>query len=294
VNVLLKVVSGTERAPFPSGYSAAQAAKLLSLPVSRIREFVRAEFLHPRRGPRGEYRFSFQDLVILRTAKELDRELSPRKVKRALTKLKDQLPHGRDLSALRITAEQDSVVVRDGRSAWNPESGQTLIDFEVAQLAAEVAPLAREAAEAARESEEELEPDEWYELGCDLETHEREEARDAYRRALELDPRHPDAHLNLGRLLHEMGEVKSANAHYRLAMSARPRDVIAAFNLGVSLQDLGRPLDAIRAYNQAITWDPQCADAHFNLSQLYETTGKSHLAIRHLHRYRQITGEDSE
>lgn len=293
MNVLLKVVPGTERT-FPSGYSAAQAAKLLSLPVSRIREFVRAEFLHPRRGPRGELRFSFQDLVILRTAKELDRELSPRKVKRALTKLKDQLPRGRDLSALRITAEQDSVVARDGRSAWIPESGQTLIDFEVAELAAEVAPLAREAAEAARESAEELEPDEWYELGCDLEMQDREEARDAYRRALELDPRHADAHLNLGRILHEMGEVKAANAHYRQAMSARPRDVIAAFNLGVSLQDLGRPLDAIRAYNQAITWDPRCADAHFNLSQLYEATGKSQLALRHLQRYREITGEDAE
>jgi tetratricopeptide (TPR) repeat protein len=286
-------VSGTARAPFPSGYTAAQAATLLDLPAGRIREFVRADFLHPRRGPHGEFRFSFQDLVLLRTAKALATELSPRKVKSALGKLRDQLPRGRDLSAVRITAEQESVVVRDGRAAWNPESGQTLIDFEVAELAAEVAPLAKEAAEAAREGEQDLTPDDWWELGCDLETHEQEQARDAYRRALELAPRHPDAHLNLGRLLHEMGEVEAAKEHYRLALEARPRDATASYNLGVSLQDLGRPMDAIRSYNHAIQWDPNYADAHFNLSQLYEELGKSHHALRHLHFYRQLTGDDS-
>jgi hypothetical protein len=40
-------------------------------------------------------------------------------------------------------------------------------------------------------------------------------------------------------------------------------------------------------------WDPNYADAPFNLSQLYEELGKSHHALRHLHFYRQLTGDDS-
>ena len=44
----------------------------------------------------------------------------------------------------------DDVVVREGRAAWEADSGQRLLDFEVAEIAAQLAPLARRAAEAAR------------------------------------------------------------------------------------------------------------------------------------------------
>jgi tetratricopeptide (TPR) repeat protein len=280
------------RAPSPVGYSAAQAAKLLDLPIKQIRDFVAAGFITPRPGPGDEYRFSFQDLVLLRTAKELTQELTPRKVKRALSALKDRLPQGRALSAVRLAVEGDEVVVRDGRETWNPESGQTLIDFQVSDLAAEIAPLAREQAVAAREGEHKLTAEDWYELGCDLETHEPDEARDAYRRSLELNPRHPDAHLNLGRLLHEAEEVRAAEAHYRLALLSRPQDPTAAYNLGVSLQDLGQYREALKAYGRAIHWDPDNADAHHNLAQIYEEIGQTRMALRHFQIYRGLTGEE--
>ena len=76
----------------------------------------------------------------------------------------------------------------------------------------------------------------WYERGCDLEEPAPAEARAAYRRALELAPEHPDAHVNLGRLLHEAGDP--AAAHYRSALAARAGDATAEFNLGVALEDL--------------------------------------------------------
>jgi tetratricopeptide (TPR) repeat protein len=252
---------------------------------------VQDGFIDPRRGERGEYWFTFQDLVLLRTATELTEKLSPRKVKRALRGLQDQLPRGRKLSGVRITSEGDAVLVRDGRATWNPESGQTLIDFEVSSLAAEVAPLAREQVESARESEERLGAEDWYDLGSDLESHAVEEARDAYRRCLELDPAHSDAHLNLGRILHELGEVEAAEKHYRLARAVRPRDGIAAFNHGVALEDLGRLNEAVQAYVQAVRVDPGHADAHFNLSQLYERMGRDTLALKHRAAYRKLVGE---
>src|SRR5262245_10937714 len=48
--------------------------------------------------------------------------------------------------------------------------------------------------------------EEWYDLGCELEATEPERAREAYQRALELDPLMAEAHVNLGRQLHVVGE----------------------------------------------------------------------------------------
>ena len=60
-----------ERPAPPSGYSTKDVAALLGLSAAQVRSYVRAGFLSPRQGPRGEYYFSFQDLVLLRTAKGL-------------------------------------------------------------------------------------------------------------------------------------------------------------------------------------------------------------------------------
>jgi tetratricopeptide (TPR) repeat protein len=273
---------------FARGYTAGDAARLLAISAAQIHAWVRAGFVAPRRGPRGEYRFSFQDLVVLRTAKALRERFPARRVKNALDRLRDQLPSGRDLATVRITAEGDDIVVRDGGKAWEPESGQAVLNFDVAALAIEVAPIARRAATEAQRLEPGLDGDDWYGLGCDLEPVDARQARDAYRRALELDPEHFDARVNLGRLLHEAGEYAAAEANYRLALRLRPDDATAAFNLGVALEDMRRPDEALRAYERAISSDPAYADAHYNLAHLYEALGRRHSALRHLQTYRAL------
>src|SRR5437867_8725569 len=110
-------MEGTTRvrpAAYASGYPARDVARLLGLTIPQISGLVRAGCLHPQRGPRGEFRFSFQDLVLLRTAKDLIARMPARRVHRALLKLKEQLPEGRQLAALRLTAEGEDIVVRDG------------------------------------------------------------------------------------------------------------------------------------------------------------------------------------
>jgi tetratricopeptide (TPR) repeat protein len=272
------------------GYTSYDVAKLLDLSVAQVRAFARSSFLSPERGPRGEYRFSFHDLVLLRAAKELAAQRIPAaRIRRSLEQLRNQLPTGRSLTEVRITAEGDDVVVRDGSTAWSPESGQVLFDFEVAELCSDVAPLAQRAAEAARRGEDTMDADAWYLLGVDLEPCAPTEARDAYRQAVRLDPSHADAHVNLGRLLHEAEMVEEAAQHYRLALAARPGDCTAAFNLGTALEDLSRVDDAIETYERAITLDPSCADAHFNLSRLYEQQGRRAEALGHLKSYKQLT-----
>ena len=271
-----------------TGYTARDVSKLLGLSTAQVRSFARAGFLSPGRGAGGALTFSFQDLVLLRAAKGLAAATIPAaRIRRALKRLKDQLPQGRPLSALRIAAEGDHIVVTDGETAWYPESGQVVLDFSVSEIATRAGPIARQRAQAAR-IHDTLTADEWYALGFDLEVTSPEEARDAYRGALELNPHHADAHVNLGRLLHESGRLEDALGHYRLALQAHPDDPTAAFDLAIALEDSGRMAEAIDAYRQAIRADPKLADAYFNLARLYELAGKRAAALRYLSKYRRL------
>jgi tetratricopeptide (TPR) repeat protein len=263
---------------------------MLGLSPAQIRAYASQGFLEPERGENGELRFGFHDLIVLRTAGELTAAHIPqRKVRRVLERLRDQLPAGRSLTGVRITADGDRVLVRDGEAVWNPESGQSLFDFSVAELAQKSAPIVLRNAREARENPARVTADEWYDLACELEMSNVEEAKDAYERVLELEPGHADAHVNLGRLLHESGAPAAAEQHYRAALEADPVHETAAFNLGVALEDLGRIEDAIRAYQAALTLDPNNADAHYNLAGIYERRGEKQAALRHLKMYRALT-----
>lgn len=278
----------------PLGYPTREVARLLGLSPRSVRSYVYAGLVAPRRVARRAYRFSFQDLVVLRVARELAAAgLPPRRVKAALGRLRAQLPAGRSLSAVRIRAQGGEVVVHTGGESWEPSSGQRVFDFEVAELAGRAAPVVHRAAAAAeRQAERAGEPwraGEFYELGCELEATDPAGARDAYRRTLDLDPEHADAHLNLGRLLHETGDAAAAEEHYRVAVAHRPGDATAAFNLGVALQDLDRPAEALGAYRRAIAADPAYADAYFNLAGLYDELGKRAAAIQNLKIYKSLT-----
>jgi tetratricopeptide (TPR) repeat protein len=271
-------------------YTTNDAAELLGLSAIQIRSLARAGFLEPERGPRGEYRFSFQDIVLLRAAKDLiEARIPARKVRHALRRLREQLPIGRPLSGVRIAADGDRVVVRDAGTLWNPESGQVHLDFTVSDLAIRSAPFASRVAEEARSDREALDSDEWYYLGLELEPVAPQEAESAYRRALELDAGNSDAHINLGRLLQERGRYREAESHYREALAHAPGDSTAPFNLGTVLEDMGRTEEAIEAYRQAIDGDSRCTDAHYNLARLYEQTGRLEAALRHLRRFRALT-----
>lgn len=263
-------------------FTTRDVAGLLGLPPSHVRAYVRAGILRPHRGPRNEYRFSFQDLVLLRAAAGLhEAHIPPRRIHQALDRLRTQLPKGRSLSELRIVAENDRIVVSDGETAWNPLSGQYHLDFTVAELGATVSHLATRATREAEEAGAEMDADDWYELGVDLEAYAPAEARHAYERAIELDPGHPDAHVNLGRILHDEGDVSAAEAHYRRAMERGPH-ATASFNLGVALEDQGRNEEAEEAYRCAVLWDEDLAEAHYNLARLLENRGDPQAAIRHL------------
>ncbi|MDH4043990.1 MAG: tetratricopeptide repeat protein [Gemmatimonadota bacterium] len=272
------------------GFGTAEVARLLGMTPRQVRRLARAGFLRPARGPRQAYRFSFQDVVLLRAAKALAAAAVPAKrIHRALRTLVRQLPHDRPLSELRITAEGDHIVVRDGRATWVPESAQLTLDFLVADLATDVASLTHQ--HARRRGRDEPEDAEgWFALAVELETVAPAESEECYRRALQLNPDLPEALINLGRLLQAQSRLHEAEDFYRRARTVQPDLAVAAFNLGTALDEQGRTQEAIDAYLAAVDVDPGFADAHYNLSGLYEQAGNAVAAFRHLRQYRELTG----
>jgi tetratricopeptide (TPR) repeat protein len=292
-----------------SGYSAQDVARMLGLPPGRLRAYVRSGVLSPERGEHGELRFSFQDLLLLRTAEGLVRErVPPRRVASALRKLRASLPDERPLTGVQLGAEDQRVVAREGAARWQVESGQVLLDFErpaaprreAATLpslgdlparrsggavgAATAAPLAQPSTDVVSLSLEEL-----YEIGCDLEETEPAHAEVSYLEVLARAPAHTDAHINLGRLLHERGDLEGAEGHYRQALANRPDDPTATFNLGVVLEDQDDVTEALASYEHAVALNPQNADAHYNAARLYEKAGDYGASLRHLRAYRDLT-----
>jgi tetratricopeptide (TPR) repeat protein len=292
-----------------SGYTRQEVARMLGLTPGRLRAYLRSGVLSPDRGERGELRFSFQDLILLRTAEGLVRDrIAPHRVARALRKLRERLPETRPLTGLQLAADGASVVVRDGDARWHAESGQVLLDFDrgaapppaeapptplptrpAATATPEPAAAAAAGADARTANLVGLTVDELYEIGCDIEETDPLHAEASYRQVLSRAPSHADAHVNLGRLLHERGDLPGAEKHYREALAARPNDPTATFNLGVAMEDLGQLEEALRAYERAIVLNAENADAHYNAARLYEKTGDYGAALRHLRVYRDLT-----
>jgi len=307
----MEVGTGITRAEPEAGrrFSLSETARILELPAARLRALARAGFLAPQRGPIGPLSFGFQDLLLLRTTRGLVEAGVPmRRIRRMWASLRQQLA-AEPLTSITVHADGDEIVATDGASSWRPDSGQVLLNFETSELVeraadvpasgrrrnatrADLALVATEASpqgiEAAPAQERRLSAEEWYEIGCELETSEPERAREAYEHALALDPLMADAHVNLGRVLHVAGERGRAEPHYRQAVKLDPDDPTPHFNLGVLFEELGRKEEAVLAYRQAIVRDPDFADAHCNLGLLLEAIGRRQEAIRHLLAARQL------
>lgn len=275
-----------------TSYGTRRVAEIIGLSEKHIRAFVRADLLAPTRGPGNQYRFTFQDIALLRTARELlEGDVPARRVCAALRSLRAQLPRGRPLTAVRLAARGDRVVVLDADDLWEPETGQMALDLSLGPAAGEVAERAQPVATARAASEEQgrtLTADDWFDRGVDLEAVSLPMARSAYVKAIALDPRHAEAHVNLGRLLHRARELAAAESHYRQACAASPKSALAAFNLGVALEDRGDAARAMAAYKRAVELDPEHGEAHFNLGRLYESSGDASAALRHFSEYKRI------
>ena len=269
---------------FTSGYSTQTVEDLVGMNPEQVRRFARRNLVAPGKGPKGEYRFAFQDLVLLRTAKCLfDRDVSPRKVFSALSRLQAGGPEARPLTSVRVLAQGGAVVVRDQDRLWHAESGQGYLDFSrggagpaVASMWGEKTPLTEEG--------DDLSSGEWCQLGVDLEEWDPAKAFEAYGRAVMLNPNNADAHVNLGRLHQLKGDLKNAKRHYELAVESAPEHQLANYNLGTVFDELSEGELAAGFYRKA----PDVPDAHYNLARIHRQNGDELGYRRHCQCYQRL------
>jgi tetratricopeptide (TPR) repeat protein len=262
-------------------YGTRDLQRLLGIGPSSVRSFIRAGHVRPRKGARGRLQFTFQDLIILRTARTLSGANVPtRRLNRCLRELRKALPADIPLSGLSITAIGDQVAVREGRQHWDTESRQYLLALDVSIESGEVQVIAREAPVVVDDGSSH------YDRAYALEDEDPHAAITAYLRCIDADADHLEARTNCGRLLHIAGRLAEAEKIYR---GATEPDGTLLFNLAVLLEDSGREAEALQVYAQALEMDPGLADAHFNLARLHERAGNRRESFRHLLAYKRAS-----
>jgi tetratricopeptide (TPR) repeat protein len=272
-------------------YTVRSIERMTGLPRPTISALVAAGFVFPSRGSRNELRFTFQDLLLLRTAQSLRlARLPTRKILRALKALRASLPETMPLTGLRVLAIGDSVAVRDGTDRWEAESGQLLLTFDVEPDSGDliVAPIGLSFEAKSEPESQHAQALTSFDRAVALEAVNESAAETAYRQAIALHPCFEDAYLNLGALLCEAQRCGDAVELFDEALRHCGDAPLLQFNRGIALEDQGNVAEAVAAYAAALSVDPELADAHYNLAVLLERNNDFHGALRHFNAYRRL------
>jgi tetratricopeptide (TPR) repeat protein len=112
-----------------------------------------------------------------------------------------------------------------------------------------------------------------------LEQYKHNEAANAFRRALQLDPQLAVARINLGIALFNVPDLPAAQRALQSAAAAVPNAPQPHYVLGLLAKTENRPAEAIAAFQKVLTIDPQDVGANVNLGQLYTQQRKYPEAI---------------
>jgi tetratricopeptide (TPR) repeat protein len=267
--------SGTGREPLTDLFSSGEISRLLGISQARLRTFDRAGVVSPTGRRRGRRAYSFSDLIALRTAQSLlEQRVRLRDVTRAIGALKRSLPKvTRPLQELRIVSDGQRVVVHTTDGAFEPLTGQMVLDFEVKALRDDVVRVLRPSAgrERARTA---------YELylrasQLDEDPLSMDDAEVLYREAITLDPWLAIAYTNLGNIRFRRHDAEAAEVLYKKALEIDVRQPEAQYNLGYVMLERGQPELSVPLFHGAIEADPKFSDAYFNLAMAYEQIGET-------------------
>lgn len=278
--------------PADTHYTLRSVAKMLHLSSRTIASLIDHGFVTPARDVRNRYRFSFQDIVVLRTAYGLRQaRIPPRRMFQSLTQLRAKLPPRAPLSSLRVQAIGNDVVVRDASDQWKTVDGQLLLDFEIDAVPGTVSTLQfsdnmvgkgmRTDASAMTRK---------FNAALDLEEQGNVvEAEATYRQVLAADATHEGAYVNLGAMLCELGRCQEGVALLEEAIQVCGPSSMLFFNRAIALEDLGRDREALACYEQCLELEHDFVDAHHNAAMLNEKLGDTQRALRHYSALRRLS-----
>ncbi len=242
--------------------------------------------------------YSFSDLIALKTIQKLRENRIPlKRIQRSLEALRRKLGEvEHPLTELKISSDGRRILVGYAGATMEPLTGQYLFNFETSRLHASVrafkpavagaagAPSFKDLAYRKQEAEE------WFHRGLRLEENPEtvEQALEAYRKAIELNPEAAGAYINLGTIYYNLHRLSDAENCYRAAIQIDPHYALAYFNLGNVYDERGDLAQARGYYEQALGIHADYADAHYNLALVYEKMGERGKAAQHWRRYLKL------
>lgn len=121
----------------------------------------------------------------------------------------------------------------------------------------------------------------WFEKGSALLIAGRnQEAKEAYTRAIELNPKYAWAYSDRGVAYLKLGDSRQALKEFNKAIELDPKFAGAYYNRGVVYDKLGDHRQAFRDYDKAIELEPKFATAYANRGAAYATLGDHRQAIK--------------
>lgn len=263
-------------------YSTTEVADIVGLKATQVRHYVRRDLLSPLRGRRGEFRFTFQDVVMLRSAKELlDADVPVRRANRVLLDLKARNSaagkESRPLSSLRVQAEGTRVVVQEGNVSWDAESGQGTLPFLADDQAVtpntpamdKVAKLSVLHSQVSTGSQQPSADNIVGATDRSPDVADLGGAEGDLITVAELNDLSSDDWYNLALDLEEADPDKAPQA-YRRALAINPDNTDAQVNLGRLCQLRGNLKQARRHYKLALESAPAHQLANYNMGTIYD------------------------
>jgi tetratricopeptide (TPR) repeat protein len=257
--------------PRAQTFSTRAAARILAVSPDRIRYWVKRRLVLPAATRGRRYRFGFNELVVMRMAKELlpsRRHLEP--FQRCFERVRSFFGPARPVTSLRLHNEDGRIVVRDGAVTFEAESGQLLLGFGAPPPAGTIedgfgpARVRERFDEAKRMAES-----------------DPLRALMLYSELLGREPRNFELHMRMAALLEREGDLAGALRQLLGAAVVVPANAEVHLRLGVVYRKREEFDHALQSFQRAVECDPVSLEAHRNLAELYERMGRKRDALRH-------------
>ncbi len=233
-------------------YTASDVRALFGLGPNELAKLERMRLVRPFLRTHSDRYYTFQDLVLFRQ--------------------------------VRAALDGGTSLAQAARRLRLERQGQMTIHFESAPPI--VIPLRQP-------GEEDYSAADWYQIGVEIDEDPADFARaaHAYERALELDPHHVGALVNLGTIHYRLGQIEEARRLYERALALDPRNPKVHYNLGNVYDDMEEFRTAIRFFEAALRLNPANADAHFNLGLVHDRLGGVEKVRKHMLAYLRLAPE---
>ena len=101
-----------------------------------------------------------------------------------------------------------------------------------------------------------------------------DEAIDAYKKSVFLNPDFAEAYSNMGVALKNQDKLDEAIEAYEKVISLKPDYISAYIDMGNALYHQGKLDETISAFNKAILLNPKNADVYYNIGVVFNAKGK--------------------